>query len=133
MQEVLKFIDDFKNHSNIPYEIERLFRSGYCYYFAHILKDAFNRGEVCWCAPLGHIVWTDTDGVSYDIEGINNSECLEYIPIKYMGDTINDFKRTDKSFNASKSDIIQIIKNYYEDINKTFDENDLKYYFKGDE
>ena len=133
MQEVLEFIDNFKNHSGIPYEIERLFRSGYCYYFAYILKNAFNRGEVCWCAPLGHIVWMDTDGVPYDIEGINNSECLEYIPIKYMGDAINDFKRTDKSFNASENDIIQIIKNYYEDINKTFDKNDLKYYFKGDE
>ena len=130
MQEVLDFINNFKNHSNVPYYIERLFRSGYCYYFAEILKSAFNRGELCWCAPLGHIIWMDIDGIPYDIEGINQSDCLAYIPIKYMGDAINDFKRTDKCFNASKNDIIQIIQKYYKDNNKIFNESDLNYYFK---
>lgn len=130
MQEVLDFINNFKNHSNVPYYIERLFRSGYCYYFAEILKSAFNRGELCWCAPLGHIIWMDIDRIPYDIEGINQSDCLAYIPIKYMGDAINDFKRTDKCFNASKNDIIQIIQKYYKDNNKIFNESDLNYYFK---
>ena len=130
MQEVLDFINNFKNHSNVPYYIERLFRSGYCYYFAEILKSAFNRGELCWCAPLGHIIWMDIDGIPYDIEGINQSDCLAYIPIKYMGDAINDFKRTDKCFNASKNDIIEIMQKYYKDNNKIFNESDLNYYFK---
>lgn len=130
MQEVLDFINNFKNHSNVPYYIERLFRSGYCYYFAEILKSAFNRGELCWCAPLGHIIWMDIDGIPYDIEGINQSDCLAYIPIKYMGDAINDFKRTDKCFNASKNDIIKIMQKYYKDNNKIFNESDLNYYFK---
>lgn len=130
MQEVLDFINNFKNHSSVPYYIERLFRSGYCYYFAEILKSAFNRGELCWCAPLGHIIWMDIDGIPYDIEGINQSDCLAYIPIKYMGDAINDFKRTDKCFNASKNDIIEIMQKYYKDNNKIFNESDLNYYFK---
>lgn len=57
---VLQFIADFACHTATngdEYEILRsTFRNGYCYYFARILKTAFNRGEVCWAAPFGHFV-----------------------------------------------------------------------------
>lgn len=35
------------------------FSAGYCYYFAAILKAAFNYGEIGWAAPLDHIVWVN--------------------------------------------------------------------------
>lgn len=68
------------------------FRSGYCYYFALILKDAFQRGELCHAYPYGHIVWVDTNGVSYDIEGVYVSDSEEFIPIEKLGDDIKNFK-----------------------------------------
>lgn len=68
------------------------FSSGYCYYFAHMLQAAFGRGEVCWAAPYGHIVWVDEGGTPYDISGVNDSDTKDYIPEYMMGKTINDFK-----------------------------------------
>lgn len=118
---VLIFINKFYNHNGNSEEaqeiLRRQFHAGYCYYFAHILKTAFNRGEVCWCSGLGHMVWVDTDGTPYDIEGINNSECEYYIPEKYLGDYIEDFKhikdegyyypKTHEEFKAFTQKVIQ--------------------------
>ena len=76
-ESVLGFIFDFVwcKASNInEYELIRsLFMDGYCYYFAVILKTAFNRGEICWCAPYAHFIWLDTNGIPYDIEGVSTA------------------------------------------------------------
>ena len=51
-KQVLSFINDFREDDK---SIRQKFCAGYCYYFVVMLKDAFHRGEICWCAPLGHI------------------------------------------------------------------------------
>ena len=95
---VLKFIANFLYHGvpevdlDVSAEsIRSTFRAGYCFYFAHMLKQAFNRGCVCWCAPYSHIVWVDVSGIPYDIEGVCYSEAEYYIPLDYLGDTIDSF------------------------------------------
>lgn len=72
---VIRFINQFKTLFN-ELTIEetdtfvKVFRNGYCYYFAIMLKDAFNRGEVCMTYDCRHVVWIDDDNVAYDINGI---------------------------------------------------------------
>lgn len=114
--EVLRFIDRFyRNVGDNPDSQEILrhqFRSGYCYYFAHILKIAFGRGEVCWCAPFGHFCWVDDDGCPYDCEGYYYGEVDYLIPEYFLGEALNDFLHTDKVFNASKEDIDSIVEKY---------------------
>lgn len=86
-ENVLNFIDKFAlskgadAYNNI---IQPLFRSGYCYYFAIMLKDAFNdEGELCLCCPYGHIVWM-YKGVPYDIEGVYNGEAELFVPLRFL-------------------------------------------------
>ena len=72
---VIRFINQFKTlFKELTIEetdtIEKVFRNGYCYYFAIMLKDAFNRGEVCMTYDCKHVVWIDDDNVAYDINGI---------------------------------------------------------------
>lgn len=53
---VIQFITDAitsvdrKNSDDVLYDF---FHAGYCYYFALMLKEAFGRGQICWCAPTG--------------------------------------------------------------------------------
>lgn len=102
-KDVITFISNFlyadKEGSDTVYE---LFASGYCYYFAKILQEAFNRGEICWHRNYGHIVWMDTDGIAYDIGGVftdyNDGDLL---PVeKSLGDMIVVFKHTGEKFNC---------------------------------
>ena len=113
-KEVLTFIDDFLENNDI---IRKKFRAGYCYYFAVMLKDAFQRGEICWCAPYGHICWVDDNGVPYDISGVCDSECDFYIPVRYIPEGIADFKHIPhKAFNASKEYIETAIQAFCRDV-----------------
>ena len=86
-ENVLDFIDKFalsKGADAYNNVIQPLFRSGYCYYFAIMLKDAFNdEGELCLCCPYGHIVWM-YKGVPYDIEGVYNGEADLFIPLRFL-------------------------------------------------
>ena len=129
--QVIEFIEQFKDYSEVPFSMERLFRNGYCYYFAALLKEAFNRGQICWCAPYSHIVWLDDDGIAYDIEGQNVSDCIAYIPIEYLGEAgIDSFKKMNNFvFNPSKEDITGYIEKYYSDNNKVFDKHELDYFY----
>lgn len=115
---VLAFIDEFLNkegQENVE-TIRHLFRSGYCLHFAEMLKSTFQRGEVCWCAPFGHMVWMDEDGTPYDIEGINYSDCDYYIPINYIKEGLNDFRHIPGvEFNASQEYIDNAIEKYKKD------------------
>ena len=118
---VIEFISNFRNHNNTiesEENIRTLFRAGYCYYFAVMLKEAFNRGEICWCAPFGHICWVDDDGTPYDIEGVCYSDCDYYIPVSYIKEGLDDFKRVPgKAFNASQEYINNAIDRYKNDNN----------------
>lgn len=129
--DVITFINDFKDRTGYPDVVEQLFRRGYCYYFALILQTAFNRGKICWCCPIGHIVWVDDDGTPYDIEGVNHSECAEYIPIEYIGDAINDFKHVDRlSYNISQKEIYDIYMKYCREVlNKDINGEELLNYW----
>ena len=122
---VLRFIFDFLNLQTPMYSITNptttdpadilynQFATGYCYYFAHMLKIAFQRGEICWAAPLGHIVWMDTNNVAYDISGCNDSECQYYIPTSMLGDMIKDFTHVPgDEYNASEQEIASVIVTY---------------------
>lgn len=93
--------------------VRALFQSGYCYYFAHMLRTAFNRGTVCWAAPFGHVVWLDDDGTPYDVEGLYFGEATDFVPEDYLGDAVLDFKRVPgQKFNASKKDLAAIVERY---------------------
>lgn len=74
-EQVLQFVYDFRTMQKSEAAEDAIytqFESGYCYYFAHMLKLAFKRGEVCWAAPYGHMVWVDDDGIPYDISGVKD-------------------------------------------------------------
>lgn len=122
-KQVLQFIADFLYHGVPDVDLEvsaesirSTFRAGYCYYFAHMLAEAFGRGTVCWAAPYGHMVWVDTDGNPYDIEGVNSSDCKYYIPCSYLDGHVDDFKHVPGVvFNASEEFLDSVIKKYEED------------------
>lgn len=119
--QVLQFIIDLMTcyaKTQEQYEIIRsTFCAGYCWHFAHLLKDTFNRGEVCLAAPFGHFVWLDED-VPYDGGGIYDGEAVYFIPESYLGDGIQDFTHIPGvSHDTTIEEIMDII-HRYEDDNK---------------
>lgn len=102
-EDVITFISKFLYADERGIEaVYSLFSSGYCYYFAKLLQDAFNRGEICWHRNHSHIVWRDDDGIAYDIGGIfydyNEGDLL---PVnKSLGDMIVEFKHTGEIFDC---------------------------------
>lgn len=127
-KKVLDFIYSFLFASRDVEQVETIrkqFRAGYCYYFAEMLRIAFNRGEVCWAAPYGHMVWMDINRVPYDIEGVNESEVEYYIPISYIGEGIKDFKHIKgEEFNASQDFIDSVIERYKGDLKEDKNEKE---------
>lgn len=117
--EVLTFIDNFimmASTQNIDEQsFMSVFRSGYCYYFANMLKEAFGRGEVYITAPLGHIVWRDIDNRYYDIEGeyfFKDHDVEAMVPITY-GKMAEDFKCIPGVHeDATKEEIEAAVKEY---------------------
>lgn len=118
--QVIGFIANFvwhKVHNQDEYEMLRaLFMDGYCYYFAHMLQQAFQRGKVCICAPFGHFVWMDDD-IPYDIEGVSTSEAEYYIPEHYLGETVQDFLQIPNIVHRTTEDEIQQIMDDYKNDN----------------
>lgn len=123
-----RFVDNYQPDidNNNPYEvIRKQFRAGYCYYFAVILKDAFQRGEICWAAPYSHIVWLDVNNVPYDIEGVHICEAADYIPLAYVNSLYPNFIKSYKHLTdkLAKEDIMtqdklyDIIMSYRKDYN----------------
>lgn len=89
--------------------------SGYCYYFAVMLKTAFNRGMLCWNGS-SHIVWLDGNSVfndvAYDARGVNcDYETL--VPVEALKDGIWDFMRVPgKAYNASEEETTKLLDAY---------------------
>lgn len=124
---VIQFITDAitsvdrKNSDDVLYDF---FHAGYCYYFALILKEAFRRGQICWCAPYGHICWQDENGVGYDIGGICDSECDFYIPVSYIKEGLLDFLHIPgKVFNASQEYIDNAIEMFKKNLIESYHVN----------
>lgn len=118
-KDVLTFIAEFLGcHGTDTSNVEHLratFHAGYCYYFAVILKTAFQRGEICWAAPFGHMVWQDIDGMVYDIEGVYDGEAEYFIPYQMIGNGICDFMHVPGlEYNMSQEELDSIIKKYVE-------------------
>lgn len=120
---VLEFIGDFLYRGSPDVLIEdsvesvrSTFRAGYCYYFAEMLKLAFNRGCVCWAAPFSHIVWCDINGVAYDIEGVYFGEADYLIPVEYIKDSLWSFKHIPNETGIIR-DTDFIIKEFEQDLN----------------
>lgn len=94
-----------------------IFSAGYCYYFAAMLKEAFQHGTVSWCAPYGHICWVDENGTPYDIYGICDSECVYYIPVSYIQEGLADFKHIPgEEFGADEAYIEQAVSKFESDL-----------------
>lgn len=133
-KDVLQFIYNFNNmqynssdkkKSDIIIEgIYNQFANGYCYYFASILKTAFNRGEICIAAPFGHIVWVDENNVPYDICGCNDSECDFYIPVFMLGDMLKDFKHVPNDEHNTTSDEITALMTEWSNVVYTYHNSD---------
>lgn len=119
-EEVFDFINRFIQKAEvggIEYgPLRNLFMGGYCFYFASMLKAAFNRGEIYIVAPFGHVVWRDTDNRYYDIDGEYIGVADAMIPVTDPFCAIKDFKHLGKNdhLGASK-DQIEFLINKYED------------------
>jgi len=112
---VIDFIRNFlckDNNEDTVRALQTIFSGGYCYYFAHMLKLAFQRGEVCWCAPYGHFCWVDEDEIPYDIFGICVTEAEHFIPEHYLGNAITDFLHNGVFYGATEQEIKNIITRY---------------------
>ena len=109
-EQVLQFIYDFRTMQKseaAEAAIYTQFESGYCYYFAHMLKLAFKRGEVCWAAPYGHMVWVDDDGVPYDISGVDYSDEAFLERSKQIRQIIHDIRRRFWRYLSKKEKIFE--------------------------
>lgn len=112
-------IDDFQN----------VFGAGYCWHFAHLLKNIFDGGEVCLAVPLYHFVWV-YDNIAYDIYGQCNSMLKLYIPESYLTEgQLFEFKQINIPFEKhmpvestplSKKDYIALVEKYCKDTNQVF-------------
>ena len=96
--DILEFIADILYHQGKSCEsvIHLLFSSGYCYYFALILKGAFG-GTICWHKGISHIVWTDSDEITsesvfYDIGGVYyDYKDGGIVPVEELGQDLKNF------------------------------------------
>lgn len=73
--EVVRFIANFLYSSHdidISPQLTDIFTNGYCYYFAKMLQDTFNRGNLVVDKQKQHVAWQDVDGTVYDITGITS-------------------------------------------------------------
>lgn len=106
-EKVIDFIDNFSTlFGQFQQEeidtISAVFSRGFCYYFAIILKEAFDgRGEIYMTRDDRHIVWV-LNNVAYDINGVyrtyprsaNNGNFFngELIPIALIPNYMDSFK-----------------------------------------
>lgn len=143
--DILRFIYDLLHHQKTDESTEiiyKLFSSGYCYYLAKMLEDAFPGGTIVWCAPYGHIAYRFND-VVYDIHYVYDGDSDLFVPIERMGRTVDDFRKIrDVRHDTTKDEISKMIKENQDDCscrivfrNQSFlsitkmEENKMKFYF----
>ncbi|MGN0485551.1 MAG: hypothetical protein ACI4HI_18585 [Lachnospiraceae bacterium] len=80
-------------------QIVRCFCERYSYYFAFMLKNAFNRGDLYWSGKRNHIVWKDDNGMSYDASGVYMSSS-DLRPIEYLGTAIAWFLHNGEEYHT---------------------------------
>ena len=125
-ERILQFFFPHWYMCHLTYRMSIHFRGGYCWYFAHMLRLAFNRGTVCWACPCSHFVWMDEDNVCWDIQGrVCNDEYSFFIPESYLPENILfTFQQTNyKEHDVEKHTLdqfMQIVDNYVKDNNLTF-------------
>lgn len=106
--EIEEYIEQFKCcngkiSSNDSVHIKTLFRSGYCYSFALMLKQAFPDGNIYLAWPCAHIVF-GINGKYYDIDGVYkkfeepNTDTPFRKPIPFDSVHIPNFDIIHKSF-----------------------------------
>lgn len=128
LTEVEQFINEFMNFKTEDERevIRSLFRSGYCWHFAHMLLATFERGQIVEMAPFGHICWQDTDGRCYDVEGQYCGEAFYAIPETFMEHVVPnsmlDYKHIPgKHYDISKDELISACKQYCAQNGKPYD------------
>lgn len=75
---ILSFIDRFRDFENRSATYHQ-YLNGYCWHFAHILKNMFKKGKVCLAYPVIHFVYVEDD-IAYDISGVTKIKYLKLIP-----------------------------------------------------
>lgn len=92
---ILCFIKNFRqaagSERTSQEAVVRLFRKGYCYYFACILKNAFPEGIIVWDTGQDHIVF-QYQGQCYDIGGVYEVSPRKLVPISKMGKILLEFQ-----------------------------------------
>ena len=114
--EVIRFIGKFIFYKGIKnrHIIQELFRNGYCLYFAHMLKEAFGRGEVLYVYDDGHFIWKDDNNVKYDVLGVNHTHKM-LIPEAQIGDGLMEYKHIPgRNPVLSESEIVKRMEDYIE-------------------
>lgn len=127
---VLDFIQEFLFNlysDELPIDtgktvLQQQFTNGYCWHFANILKSTFQRGTINIILPdANHSVWTDDDGLSYDISGVvDNTSIL--VPTDFLEDSfpefLNNFRHTGmfKNCKITEELINTIIEEYKKDL-----------------
>jgi hypothetical protein len=131
------FINEFvkhgrENNADAMAEFAKQYSAGYCWHFAHMLQSVFRRGEVCWAAPFGHMIWLDSDNTAYDIEGKFQREARYLIPEYYLSNFITEFMHI-RGMNdpigkpSTREDLIQIMKTYCKTTGNEYDPNVERY------
>jgi len=129
---VLSFISDIELNGGTSDDtietIYSLFATGYCYYFARMLEDAFPGGTVCWAAPFGHIIYLYKD-IPYDISGVYGGESEEFIPVSFLGDALDDFRHIPgQEYNATEKDLENIRKRWKQETKKELMSDECRKY-----
>lgn len=131
-EDVLLFIRQFKSFGYEPYDciesevdatIEKLFMNGGCWYFAHMLKEAFSVGDVYWAAPFGHFVYGVHDRF-YDVRGHYDGEAMYFIPEQYLKPSqLANFIHIPgfSGHNTTVEEVLEIIRRYCERNNLIYD------------
>ena len=136
MTDIEKFIKNFLScGAHTPQEKGALidtFTKGYCWHFAHLLRDTFNRGTVVLAAPFGHACFQDIDGKVYDITGEYDGEAYYFIPEEFAEKIapgcMEDFKHVPGNLHsASREECISIMREYCKSLELPYDEKAEKY------
>lgn len=98
-EEVLKFINDFREYGE-RFGTAELFLSGYCYWFAYILKGRFPNAEIVYDAIWNHFTVKINDS-QYDITGDVSSIYDEEPWIKF-NDTLQKQRIVDCCINKTQ-------------------------------